>query len=206
MALYRRLETTSPFEAARRMSTLDTAASEPKDWTPDMAAVALRRDRDAFMRLYDHFMPRLCLYLRGLGTPEAVAEELAQESMLRLWQHAAAYDPRRSAVSTWLFRIARNLCIDRARRLRYQAAQAETLHPFDIEPDAGTTEDHADAATLARRIDALSPVQARLIRMSYFEARSHQDIATELGLPLGTVKSHLRRAFQRLQGELGNAP
>ena len=49
-------------------------------------------------------------------------------------------------------------------------------------------------------------VQARLIRMSYFEARSHQDIATELGLPLGTVKSHLRRAFQRLQGELGNAP
>ena len=199
-------ETPSPFEAARRMSTAGTPAREPGEWARELVAVAVRQDRDCFMRIYDHFMPRLCLYLRGLGTPEAVAEELAQESMLRLWQHAAAYDPRRSAVSTWLFRIARNLCIDRARRLRYQAAQAETLRLFDIEPDAGTTEDHADAATLARRIDALSPVQARLIRMSYFEARSHQDIATELGLPLGTVKSHLRRAFQRLQGELGNAP
>ena len=199
-------ERPAPFEAARRMSVSAATGQEARDWSGDMAAVAVRRDRECFLRIYDHFMPRLCLYLRGLGTPEAVAEELAQESLLRLWQHAAAYDPRRSAVSTWLFRIARNLCIDRARRLRYQAAQAETLRLFDIEPDAGTTEDHADAATLARRIDALSPVQARLIRMSYFEARSHQDIATELGLPLGTVKSHLRRAFQRLQGELGNAP
>ena len=188
------------------MSSVDAPAQDARDWSREMSAVAASQDRDGFMRIYDHFMPRLCLYLRGLGTPEAVAEELAQESLLRLWQHAAAYDPRRSAVSTWLFRIARNLCIDRARRLRYQAAQAETLRLFDIEPDAGTTEDHADAATLARRIDALSPVQARLIRMSYFEARSHQDIATELGLPLGTVKSHLRRAFQRLQGELGNTP
>ena len=195
-----------PLRAASPVSTPTPLTRDAHDWTADMLAVARARDRAAFMRLYDHFMPRLCLYLRGLGTPEAVAEELAQESLLRLWQHAAAYDPRRSAVSTWLFRIARNLCIDRARRLRYQAAQAETLRLFDIEPDAGTTEDHADAATLARRIDALSPVQARLIRMSYFEARSHQDIATELGLPLGTVKSHLRRAFQRLQGELGNAP
>ena len=195
-----------PLRAASPVSTPTPLTRDAHDWTADMLSVARARDRAAFMRIYDHFMPRLCLYLRGLGTPEAVAEELAQESLLRLWQHAAAYDPRRSAVSTWLFRIARNLCIDRARRLRYQAAQAETLRLFDIEPDAGTTEAHADAATLARRIDALSPVQARLIRMSYFEARSHQDIATELGLPLGTVKSHLRRAFQRLQGELGNAP
>ena len=107
------------------MSSVDAPAQDARDWSREMSAVAASQDRDGFMRIYDHFMPRLCLYLRGLGTPEAVAEELAQESMLRLWQHAAAYDPRRSAVSTWLFRIARNLCIDRARRLRYQAAQAE---------------------------------------------------------------------------------
>ena len=56
---------------------------------------------------------------------------------------------------------------------------------------------------LQRRIDALPPVQARLLRMSYFEAKSHQEIASELGMPLGTVKSHVRRAFLRLQGELG---
>lgn len=206
MALYRRLETTSPFEAARRMSTLDTAASEPKDWTPDMAAVALRRDRDAFMRLYDHFMPRLCQYLRGIGSPDAIAEELAQEAMLRLWQHASTYNPARSAASTWLFRIARNLHIDRFRREPSNAIGNPRDADLDIElePDGGRTEDYAESVQLKRRIDALSSVQARLIRMSYFEAKTHQEISAELDMPLGTVKSHLRRAFLRLQGELGD--
>ena len=206
MALYRRLETTSPFEAARRMSTLDTAASEPKDWTPDMAAVALRRDRDAFMRLYDHFMPRLCQYLRGIGSPDAIAEELAQEAMLRLWQHASTYNPARSAASTWLFRIARNLHIDRFRREPTNAIGNPRDADIDIElePDGGRTEDYAESVQLKRRIDALSSVQARLIRMSYFEAKTHQEISAELDMPLGTVKSHLRRAFLRLQGELGD--
>ena len=193
-------------EAARRMSILGAPAQDARDWSCEMIAVASGQDRDSFMRIYDHFMPRLCVYLRGLGTPEAVAEELAQECLLRLWQHAASYDPRRSAVSTWVFRIARNLYIDRARRLRYQAAQTETLLVFEMEPEPSTAEGHADSAVLERRIEALSPVQARLIRMSYFEAKSHQDIASELGLPLGTVKSHLRRAFLRLQGELGGEP
>lgn len=205
MARYRRLETTSPFEAARRMSTLDTAAPEPKDWTPDMVAVALRRDRDAFMRLYDHFMPRLCQYLRGIGSPEAIAEELAQEAMLRLWQHASAYDPARSAASTWLFRIARNLHIDRFRREPTNAIgnPRDADNEIELEPDTCNTEDYTESVQLKRRIDALSSVQGRLIRMSYFEAKTHQEISAELDMPLGTVKSHLRRAFLRLQGELG---
>ena len=209
MALYRRSETTSPFEAARRMSTLDTAAPEPKDWTPDMVAVALRRDRDAFMRLYDHFMPRLCQYLRGIGSPEAIAEELAQEAMLRLWQHAATYDPLRSAASTWLFRIARNLHIDRLRREnQWIAVDMEPLE-FEAETDNpafSSAESFAAHADLNERIERLSATQARLIRMSYFEAKSHQEIATELGMPLGTVKSHVRRAFLRLQDALGAMP
>ena len=199
-------ETPSPFEAARRMSTAGTPLREPGDWVQDMIAVATRRDRDGFMRIYDHFMPRLCLYLRGMGTPEAVAEELSQDALLRLWQHASSYDPARSAVSTWLFRIARNLHIDRLRRESGWSPAAETA--IEAEPDdvSCTTEEFADHVLLQRRIDTLSSVQARLIRMSYFEAKSHQEIASELGMPLGTVKSHLRRAFLRLQDELGATP
>ena len=155
------------------------------------------------MRIYDHFMPRLCLYLRGIGAPEAIAEELSQEAMLRLWQHAAGYDPARSAVSTWLFRIARNLHIDRLRREANRPQVAAEPIEADIASEPHTTEEYADHLQLQRRIDTLSSIQARLIRMSYFEAKSHQEIATELGMPLGTVKSHLRRAFLRLQGEIG---
>lgn len=176
---------------------------EGHDWAGDMLKVAGRGDRDSFMRIYDHFAPRLCLYLRGLGTPAAIAEELAQEAMLKLWQHAAAYDPARSAVSTWLFRIARNLHIDRLRRDGSAAPLAAEAVPVEAGSEPGTTEDYADHVALQRRIDALPAVQARLLRMAYFEAKSHQEIATELGMPLGTVKSHVRRAFLRLQGQLG---
>ena len=202
MQAHSTMETPSPFEAARRMSTAGTPLREPDDWARDMIAIATRQDRDSFLRIYDHFMPRLCLYLRGTGAQEAIAEELSQDAMLRLWQHAAGYDPARSAVSTWLFRIARNLLIDRQRRELIRPQPASDAAAIEPASDPSVTEDHADHVQLQRRIDALSPVQARLIRMSYFEAKSHQDIASELALPLGTVKSHLRRAFLRLQGDL----
>jgi RNA polymerase sigma-70 factor (ECF subfamily) len=184
------------------MSTAGTPLREPDDWASEMLAIATRQDRDSFLRIYDHFAPRLCMYLCGTGLPRAIAEELAQDAMLRLWQHAGGYDPARSAVSTWLFRIARNLLIDRQRRERVRPQPAGEAIAIEPASEASSTEDHADHAQLQRRIDALSPVQARLIRMSYFEAKSHQDIASELGLPLGTVKSHLRRAFMRLQGDM----
>lgn len=190
-----------------------TAVNEPADWACTMQAVATRADRDAFMRIYDHFMPRLCLYLRSVGAPDCTAEDLAQEALLRLWQHAAGYDPTRSALSTWLFRIARNLHIDRLRReaSRPAPAQGSGNDEWDIDGDIGgecvddacSTEQCVDHAQLLRHIDALPAIQARLVRMSYFEAKSHREISAELGMPLGTVKSHLRRAFLRLQSELG---
>ncbi|WP_436043974.1 sigma-70 family RNA polymerase sigma factor [Pseudoxanthomonas sp. LjRoot143] len=193
----------SPPGAARTVSTPTPAQRDIHDWTSEMVAVARLRDRASFMRLYDHFMPRLCLYLRGLGSPEAVAEELSQEALLRLWQRASMYDPQQGAVSTWLFRIGRNLHIDRVRREpgwvqileeALPASDEELARPFS------SAEDYAEHAHLQRRIEELPAVQARLMRMSYFEAKSHQDIADELQMPLGTVKSHLRRAFLRLQG------
>lgn len=202
MVAHLQTERSTPFGVASRMSIMNAPVNEPLDWSCDMDAVAQRRDQDSFMRIYDHFMPRLCRYLRGMGTPEPIAEELAQEALLRLWQHAAGYDPARSAVSTWLFRIARNLHIDRARR-EPAGPYAEGAIMDEASSAACPTEDYADHVQLRRRIDALSAVQARLIRMSFFEAKSHQEIASELGMPLGTVKSHIRRAFLHLQGELG---
>lgn len=205
MPANRKPEDPSPFEAARRMSTVGASMKEPRDWSPEMAAVARRRDRECFMRIYDHFMPRVCLYLRGIGSSAPVAEELAQESLLRLWQHAAAYDSGRSAVGTWLFRIARNLHIDRVRREHWHAhdREAELDPELQAAHEGNQAEEHVEQAQLQRRIDALPPVQARLLRMAYFEAKTHQQISAELAMPLGTVKSHLRRALLRLQGELG---
>ncbi|MFN3701909.1 sigma-70 family RNA polymerase sigma factor [Thermomonas sp.] len=199
----------SPFEAARVMSIPDASPGDPGYWSGQMQAVARRRDQDCFMRIYDHFAPRVRLYLRGLGVPEAVAEELAQEALLRLWQRAESYDANRSALSTWLFRIARNLHIDRLRRENHWIA-VDTEPEWELEeepqnPVFSSAESYAAHADLNERIERLSATQARLIRMSYFEAKSHQQIADELGMPLGTVKSSIRRAFQRLQSSVQGA-
>ena len=195
----------SPFEAARTVSMHAPPSREVLDWSREMAAVSQSRDHDSFMRIYDHFMPRLCLYLRGLGSTDAIAEELAQDALLRLWQHAARFDPGRSSLSTWLFRIGRNLHIDRIRHehgwLHAQGVVEQVL--AEDGPMVSPAEDHADHVQLKRRIDELSAVQARLVRMSYFEAKTHHEIAQELDLPLGTVKSHLRRAFLKLQSQMG---
>ncbi len=193
------------FETARMVSGSLQPTSDPINWAGDMAGVAQFRDRECFMRIYDHFMPRLCVYLRGLGAPDGIGEELAQESLLRLWLHADHFNPAQSALSTWLFRIARNLHIDRVRHERgwaHAQAVVEQAAEQDV-PERTSAEQFADDARLRQRIQELPAVQARLVRMSYFEAKSHGEIAQALGMPLGTVKSHLRRAFLQLQSKVG---
>ncbi|HDS1219794.1 sigma-70 family RNA polymerase sigma factor [Stenotrophomonas maltophilia] len=196
-----------PFDTARLVSSSQQPSTDALNWTGDMDAVARLRDRDCFMRIYDHFMPRLCVYLRGLGVPDAVAEELAQECLLKVWLRAGDYDPAQAALSTWLYRIARNLHIDRVRRerswMQVQAAVEEAAAADLVE--RSSAEQFADHARLRQRINELPAVQARMVRMSYFEAKSHGEIASILGMPLGTVKSHLRRAFLRLQSRIGGA-
>ena len=196
--------TSLDFDTARIVSSSQQPNNEPMNWTGDMEGVARLRDRDCFMRIYDHFMPRLCVYLRGLGAPAAVAEELAQECLLRLWLRAADFDPAQGALSTWLYRIARNLHIDRVRRergwMQVQAAVDEAASADLVE--RSSAEQFADQMRLRQRINELPAVQARLVRMSYFEAKSHAEIVQALGMPLGTVKSHLRRAFLQLQARV----
>ncbi len=199
----------TPLRAQRSLSTpANQAAVDAQYWAEQMAAVAVRRDMDCFMRIYDHFAPRLQRYLLGLGVNGAQAEELVQEALLRLWRRAELFDPARASLATWLFRIARNLYLDSLRGEPHWLPMQEGLDWMEENPDDvdSTAEAFADHAGLKRAIDSLPPVQARLIRMSYFEAKSHSEIAQELGMPLGSVKSSLRRAFAKLQAGLGSMP
>ncbi|MFC5577279.1 sigma-70 family RNA polymerase sigma factor [Lysobacter niabensis] len=161
------------------------------------------------MRIYDHFAPRVHRYFLGLNVTTAQAEELVQEAMLRVWRHATRFNAEQAALPTWLFRIARNLYVDTVRHQAHRVAFEERLaleqQEAPAESDNGP-EAYSDYAELARAIDSLTAEQARLIRMSYLESKSHSEIAAELGLPLGTVKSALRRSFEKLKSALGPAP
>lgn len=175
---------------------------ETHDWAVQMAAVSLQRDRASFMRIYDHFAPRLQRYLRNLGVAEHLADELVQEALLTLWRKASMFDPTRASLSTWLYRVARNLYIDHVRREPHWLPIQEGLDRLDhAEADRRTSqpESYIDQDLLKQAIDRLPPIQAKLVRMCYLESKSHTEISRELDMPLGSVKSSLRRSFAKLQ-------
>lgn len=174
-----------------------------------MRLVAERQDMDAFLGIHDHYAPRLKRYLLGHGVSAAQADDLVQEAMLRLWRNASVFDPERANLSTWLFRIARNLQIDARRRDAHRDGDpvpCATEDAWIVDEHGVSPDEYADHVGLDRAIRSLPAAQARMIRMSYLESRSHSEIAAELGMPLGSVKSTLRRAFARLRAGLGAAP
>jgi RNA polymerase sigma-70 factor (ECF subfamily) len=182
----------------RQVGTVEFAAS--------IVAIAERGDRAAFSALFTHFAPRVKSYLLRLGASDASAEELAQETLLIVWRRAAAFDPGRAAPSTWIFTIARNLRFDALRR---EKRPTMTDDPSDAATDPAAPDTMLaalqDEARVGRAIAKLPADQARVVRLAFFSDKPHSEIAVELGLPLGTVKSRLRLAMGRLRASLGEA-
>jgi RNA polymerase sigma-70 factor (ECF subfamily) len=169
--------------------------------------VAAARDRAAFLELFDHYAPKLKGFYRRRGLGDAQAEDLVQDVMVAVWQRAAQYDRRQAGVSTWVFTIARNRQIDILRRERRPELDADepALTPSEgPEPDAAY--DASQSAERVRRaLAGLPDEQAELVRISFYEEASHSAIAERMGLPLGTVKSRLRLALQKLRAALDEA-
>jgi len=165
-----------------------------------LAAVAERQDRAAFASLFGHFAPRLKAYIRRYGMEDARAEELAQEVMLIVWRRAALYDPAQASASTWIFTIARNKRIDELRRERRPEID---LNDPALVQDAAVVDVVIAQNEVGRRlhaaVEALPEEQAVVLRKNFFEDKPHNQIAAELALPLGTVKSRLRLALAKLR-------
>ena len=169
-----------------------------------MAAVVERRDRQAFACLFDHFAPRVKAYMRRLGAEPAAAEDLVQDVMLTVWRRAAQFDPSKAGVATWIFTIARNRRIDLVRRERHPELDPDdpALVPGrELGADAAVERTQRDTR-LRLAVAELPEEQARLLALAYFEDKSHSVIATELDLPLGTVKSRIRLALKKLRSQL----
>jgi len=169
-----------------------------------MSAVVTQRDRAAFARLFEMFGPRVKAYLIRQGADPASAEDLVQDVMLTVWHRAAQFDRNKAMFSTWVFTIARNRRIDSLRRAKRPEINPEDPalvrdpdEPADQLLDAAQRREHLLAA-----VARLPEEQERLLRLAYFEDKSHSVIAEELALPLGTVKSRLRLAMTKLRAAL----
>ncbi len=169
-----------------------------------IVAVGSLRDRSAFARLFAHFAPRIKAYLMRTGTDGAAADDLTQEVMLLVWRKAERFDPRRANAATWIFTIARNKRIDGYRRDRDFGLDPDdpAFQPAP-EPAADLRLEAAERdARLGAAIGLLPDDQSALLKLAFYEGKSHSVIAEEAGLPLGTVKSRLRLALARLRGRL----
>jgi RNA polymerase sigma-70 factor (ECF subfamily) len=160
-------------------------------------AVAARKDRAAFTRLFEYFAPRIKAWMLKAGADMQTAEEIAQETMLIVWRKAAQFRPERAAPSTWIFTIARNKRIDRLRRERRPTPEpppeppAYEAYGWDVLV--------ADRKRLKIWLGELPVEQAQVLTMFYLRGKTQSDIATELELSLGTVKSRIRLALGRLR-------
>jgi RNA polymerase sigma factor (sigma-70 family) len=158
---------------------------------PDAAAGFVRRFQG---RVYG-------LAVAILGDP-AAAEDVAQETFVRAWRHASAYDPRRGAVSTWLLTIARNLALDRARLKGARPVDPDLVVSL---LERGNSDEGVDVAgRVAERelLASLPPPQRRVLVLATYFGRTAREIAELDGTPVGTVKTRIRDALQRLRSRL----
>ena len=163
-------------------------------------AVALRRDREAFAALFCYFAPRLKAWLIKSGATPAAAEDFAQDAMLTVWRKADLFDGRKARAATWIFTIARNRRLDMLRRdarplptPEIDLADEEVRRPDDILAMAEDAERVRDA------LSRLKPDQVEVLRLAFFMDSPHSEIARQLDLPLGTVKSRIRNAMIKLR-------
>ncbi len=167
--------------------------------------VAENRDKHAFRLLFAHFAPRIKSFLLKQKVSDVVAEDLTQEVMVTVWQKAHLYDPQKARLSTWLFRIARNKFIDKVRRQKYIEVDVDDhVHSMEASEKTDTPViQMQDRSRIMTALDALKPDLRTVIELSFYQDLSHSQISEQLGLPLGTVKSRIRIAFQKLRVELG---
>jgi RNA polymerase sigma factor (sigma-70 family) len=175
------------------------ATSKLKYSEEELVAGLQRNERTAFEFLYDHYSGALFnIILKTLRDEERAADVL-QESFLKIWKNIASYNPEKGRLFTWILNIARNGAIDAARVEGRKPVMDEIDDRLaKIEPDMSEGEQQTRSEMKAI-VNMLRPERKILIDMAYFQGYTHEEIANELGIPLGTVKSRIRTALQELK-------
>ena len=159
--------------------------------------IAEERNEIAFSEIFDFIAPKINAYYikNNLGVEQA--EELTQEVLSTIWLKADLFDPEKSKFITWSFTIARNKKIDFYRKNKKNDINEEDVRDFLYENNK--TNDYEIESTIKKITQELDENQKKLIKMSFFEQKSHKKIAAELEIPLGTVKSRIRASLNKMQ-------
>lgn len=191
------METKSPGEDVEKVVAIPQPQTT-QDWSSILMSLGETKDKSLFVQLFKHFAPKIKAYIVRLGLVESTAEELMQETMASVWRKAHMYQKSKAAASTWIFTLARNQSIDWMRKQKYpEYSLDEWYEEADESEDICT--DVVVSARMQASIGKLPELQAQAIYMSFYEGRSHSEIADRLGIPLGSVKSRIRLASEKLR-------
>jgi len=186
--------------------------SSPSASDEELLARIARRDEAAFAEIYDRFTPRLLGLAATMLRDRAEAEDIIQESFLFLWNKASQFDSSRGSAFTWMALTVRHRAIDRLRSLarrnperlggsQFQGTGENTALPPDLA--ASEHDRHARAKSL---LNSLPEEQRKMLGLAFLQGLTHSEISSRLNLPLGSVKTAIRRGLQRLRGNHQSEP
>ena len=165
-----------------------------------MLKISIERDEMAFSNLFDFIAPKINTYYLQNGLSTDNAEELTQEVLSTVWAKSYQYDSSKSAVSTWIYTIARNKKVDFLRKTSKFDFKEEDIREFLYEDNRTDKISENEAKDQVNKINKeLDKDQRKIIKMNFFENKSHKKIAEELEIPLGTVKSRIRHILIKMQ-------
>ena len=159
--------------------------------------IGKEQDKPAFTEIFDYFAPRIIGYLVGSGTQKDSAEEITQEVLTIIWQKAKQFDYKKGNVSTWVFTIARNKRIDKIRKNANPSYNSLDLIDALYSKNDNQNDDFEEKIRLIKY--KLDKNEKKLIKMNFFEGKSHKIISKDLEIPLGTVKSRIRNILTKMR-------
>lgn len=197
------------------MSNFSVASSG--DLTPDEPGgpAALGRlltesaggDEQAFARLYDLVSSRVYGLVRRVVRDPAQSEEVSQEVFLDIWRHAARFDPAKGSPLAWILTIAHRKAVDRVRSAESARGRDEVYGVANLDVAHDSTAEAAqqklDAEHVHQALDTLTEAQRRALELAYIAGYTHTEVASMLGIPLGTAKTRIRDGLIRLRDTMG---
>ncbi|WP_234399144.1 sigma-70 family RNA polymerase sigma factor [Pseudoalteromonas sp. T1lg75] len=170
-----------------------------------LVKVAVDRDKTAFASLFRYFAPKIKRFGFKQFNNEAAAMELVQDTMTAVWRKAHLYHPDKGAATTWVYTVMRNASFDALRKMRSNKEDnlSEDIWPTLQSPEPEQFDDHLETQLLLKHLDKLPHAQREVVKGVYFQELSQEQLAQQLGVPVGTVKSRLRLALAKLRNYLG---
>ncbi len=171
-----------------------------------LVKVASERDKAAFAQLFEYFAPKIKRFGIKQFNNEASAMELVQDTMTSVWRKAHLYHPSKGAATTWVYTVMRNASFDALRKIRSNREDtlSEDIWPMvNSEEDEVVFADHLESNLLKQYLDMLPPAQQEVVKGVYLQEMSQEQLAKQLGVPVGTVKSRLRLALSKLRNHMG---